>query len=123
MRGSPDPERAWLFAEPMPRAVVDPALCEVRVRASMGPGGRVTGADALIRRVPDGRAEPAMVLAWARRPDMDAKGSWCVLAVWMDSVNATTEGGSGRIFAWRGGWMEYMPELLESVEPWRQTSE
>lgn len=107
----------------MRRAVVDLAEVELTVRAKIGPGGHIAVQDALIRRAAGGRPESAAVLAWARRRGARPDEPWWVLAVWMDTVNVAAEGGAGRVLAWRGGWLDYEPALLEPSEPWRQTTE
>jgi hypothetical protein len=113
----------WLHDEPMPRAAVTPdGGYEVTVRAFRGPAGRIEPQDAVIRREAGGRVEPAAVLAWARALGNPLTARpWSVLAVWLD----TADGGrtrSGRL-EWRGGWMTYVPGLLEPSGPWRPTTE
>jgi hypothetical protein len=107
----------------MPPASVNPEEYLLVLRARRAVGGRITAQDAVMRRTPGGRAEPAMVLAWARRKTGAARDRpWCVLAVWQDAAGAVGEGGSGRVLDWRGGWLLYVPGLLEASEAWRQTT-
>jgi hypothetical protein len=119
-----DGARTWLRDEPMPRAPASPdAGWELVVRAFWGAGGRVEVQDAVIRREAGGRVEPAAVLAWARPPgDPAREQQWSVLAVWLDAVDGGSGTRAGHL-EWRGGWMTYVPELLEPSGPWRQTSE
>ena len=114
--------RTWLRDEPMPRAPVVPdAGWELIVRAFWGADKRIEVQDAVIRREVGGRIEPAAVLAWARPAEPLPQPAWCVLAVWLDTLGGGSEAHAGHL-EWRGGWMTYVPELLEPSGPWRPTT-